>query len=211
MRIIIVGAGGHGLVVADILESAAGRGKDISVAGFVDDDERLWGRDISGFPVLGAIDGIPRLPHEGVIVAIGGNAIRRTIFERMVALGEHLAVAQHPDATVARGVTVGPGSMICAGVRVNPGSEIGADVILNTGCTIDHHNIIGAHTHIAPGVHLGGNVAVGDGSLIGIGSTIMPGIRIGRGATVGAGALVHRDVADHEVVVGVPAKPIARR
>jgi sugar O-acyltransferase (sialic acid O-acetyltransferase NeuD family) len=211
MRIIIVGAGGHGLVVADILESAAGRGEDVRVAGFVDDDKRLWGSDIGGFQVLGAIEKIPDLPHEGVIVAIGGNDIRRVIFERMVALGERLVVAQHPDTTVARGVEVGQGTMICAGVRVNPGSKVGSNVILNTGCTIDHHNVIGPHVHIAPGVHLGGNVAVGDGSLIGIGSVVMPGIRIGRGTTVGAGALVHRDVADNEVVVGVPAKPIVRR
>jgi sugar O-acyltransferase (sialic acid O-acetyltransferase NeuD family) len=211
MHVIIVGAGGHGWVVADILDCAAGRGLDVQVVGFVDDDKRLWGKDVGGYPVLGPSESLRDLQHEGVVVAIGENETRKIIFERMLAAGERLVVARHPDATIARDVKVGQGTMICAGVRVNPASDIGEDVILNTGCTVDHHNRIGSHVHIAPGVHLGGNVAIGDGSLIGIGAVVMPGRRVGRGATVGAGSLVHKDVADNEVVVGIPARPLVRR
>lgn len=98
--------------------------------------------------------------------------------------------------------------MICAGVVVNTGSVIGADVILNTGCTVDHHNRIGDHAHIAPGVHMGGEVEVGEGALVGIGATVMPRKRIGAWSVVGAGTLVTRDVPDGVVVVGAPARVV---
>jgi len=91
---------------------------------------------------------------------------------------------------------------------VNPCSTIGANVILNTGCSIDHHNQIGDHVHIAPGVHTGGTVKVGDGSLVGIGATIMPGLKIGARSIVGAGALVAEDVPSDVTVVGLPARPV---
>jgi acetyltransferase-like isoleucine patch superfamily enzyme len=98
--------------------------------------------------------------------------------------------------------------MVCAGAIVNPGSTIGANVILNTGCTVDHHNRIGDHSHIAPGVHLGGDVEVGEGALIGIGATVMPQRRVGCRSVVSAGALIHSDVGDEVVAAGVPARVI---
>jgi acetyltransferase-like isoleucine patch superfamily enzyme len=82
---------------------------------------------------------------------------------------------------------------------------------LNTGCTIDHHNVIGCHVHIAPGVHLGGDVEIGDCSLIGIGASVKPGMRIGKSVTVGAGSVIIHDIPDHQTVAGVPARPITRR
>ena len=82
-------------------------------------------------------------------------------------------------------------------------------MILNTGCSIDHHNVIGDHAHIAPGARLGGNVTVGQGALIGIGAVVLPGVRIGAWSIVGAGAVVTRDLPDGVVAVGSPARMLA--
>ena len=95
--------------------------------------------------------------------------------------------------------------MICAGAVINPGTEIGTNVILNTGCTVDHHNQIGDHVHIAPGVNTGGDVTIGEGTLLGIGSTVMPGRVVESWCTVGAGACVTKTVPQGATVVGVPA------
>jgi sugar O-acyltransferase (sialic acid O-acetyltransferase NeuD family) len=143
-----------------------------------------------------------------VIVAIGDNATRQRIFERLQSQGERFVVARHPSAVIGAGVQIGPGSMICAGVVVNPSSIIGANVILNTACTVDHHNHIGDHAHVAPGVHLGGDVTIGEGTLIGIGATVMPQRQVGTWSVVGAGALVYTDLPDRVVAVGMPAKVI---
>jgi sugar O-acyltransferase (sialic acid O-acetyltransferase NeuD family) len=208
MRVVIVGAGGHGQVVADALLSAARLGADTQPIGYVDDDASLAGRMMLGLPVLGRIDSLSRIPHDGVVVAIGDNVTRRTVFNTLAAQSERFVIARHPSAILAESVEVGPGTMICAGAIVNPGAIVGSNVILNTGCSIDHHNRIGDHVHVAPGVCTGGDVTVEAGALIGIGAVVMPGRTIGARSTVGAGALVQQDVPEATVVVGVPARPV---
>ncbi|MFW6116154.1 MAG: acetyltransferase [bacterium] len=210
MRTLIVGAGGHAQVVADILLGMQKDDADIVPVGYLDDDPALEGQRLLGLPVLGDTAQISDVPHEAVVVAIGDNATRQRMFERLQSQGEQFVVARHPNSVIASGVEIGPGSMICAGAIANPGSTIGANVILNTGCTVDHHNRIGDHAHIAPGVHLGGAVEVGEGALVGIGATVMPQRRVGAWSVVSAGAVVHSDVGDEVVAAGVPARMIRR-
>jgi sugar O-acyltransferase (sialic acid O-acetyltransferase NeuD family) len=205
-RVIILGAGDHGLVVADILFRAHDAGQATIPVGYLDEDEALLGSELLGLPVLGKTADLRSTPHDAVVVAIGNNRVRASLFRELSASGERMAIARHPTAVIAPGVPIGPGTMICAGAIVNPGSIVGANAILNTGCTIDHHNEIRDHVHIAPGVHLGGRVVVEEGALVGIGATVMPGRTVGAWATVGAGACVTRDVPEGLTVVGVPAR-----
>ncbi|NOZ70958.1 MAG: acetyltransferase [Chloroflexi bacterium] len=208
MRVVLVGAGGHAQVVADILLRMREAGIDLTPIGYVDDDPALGNHMRLGLPVLGKIADLSRIEHDAIIVAIGKNDTRRRLFLAFQAQGERFVTACHPRAVIAPDVKVGPGSMICAGAIVNTGSIIGANVILNTGSTVDHHNIIADHVHIAPGVHLGGEVRVGEGALLGIGTTVMPRHQVGQWSTVGAGALVHSDLPDNVIAVGIPARVI---
>jgi sugar O-acyltransferase (sialic acid O-acetyltransferase NeuD family) len=206
MRIVIIGAGQHSQVMADILLRMQENGESLDLAGYLDDDPLLTGLDILGFPVLGGTDDLIAVEHDAIIAAIGDNHTRSRMFDRFLESGERFFVAKHPRAIIAPDVRLGEGSMVCAGVVVNTGTIIGRNVILNTGCTVDHHSQIGCHVHIAPGVHIAGEVTVGEGALIGIGATVMPGRRIGAWSVVGAGALVHEDIPDRVVALGVPAK-----
>lgn len=208
--IIILGAGGHGQVVADILLSAAWAGATDAPTGFLDDDEHLIGTTILGLRVHGPISRLPDVEHAGVIVAIGDNATRRRLSLTLQERGERLVNAVHPAATIASDVRLSQGVMVCPGVVVNTGSVIGNGVILNTGCTVDHYNRIGDYAHIAPGVNLGGNVNIGQGAFIGIGSAIIPGCSIGEWASVLAGSVVIKDIPPHAVAGGVPARVIRR-
>ena len=210
MRVLILGAGGHAQVVADILLRDHEAGSTMMPIGYLDDNPSLWNQVFLGLSVFGPLSHLPAIEHDAVVVAIGDNRIRCQIFRQLRERGEHFATAIHPYAVLASDVQVGPGTMICAGVVVNTGSLIGANVILNTGCTVDHHNRIGDHAHIAPGVNLGGEVTIGEGTLIGIGATVMPRCRIGAWSIAGAGALVHCDLPSHVTVVGVPAQVIRR-
>lgn len=206
MRVLIFGAGGHAQVVADILWRMQEAGIDVSPVGYLDDNPALEGQDFLDLPVLGSVARLPAIPHDAVIVAIGENATRKKLFERLKGQGEQFIIARHPRAVVAPDVPIGPGSMICAGVVVNPGSVIGANVILNTGCTVDHHNRIGDHAHIAPGVHLGGEVAVGEGAFLAIHSSVIPRRSVGAWSMIGAGSVVTKDIPAHVTAVGVPAR-----
>jgi len=206
MKVLIIGAGGHAQVVADVLLCSHRAGGTAAPIGYVDDVLHLQGQARLGLPVLGTLRNIDVVPHDAVILAIGDNRTRQRLYEELQRRGECFVTAIHPCAIIASDVQIGPGSVVCAGVVINTGSHIGANVILNTGCTVDHHNCIGDHVHIAPGVHLGGDVKVGAGALIGIGVIVMPQRQVGEWSVVGAGAVVIKDIPANTTSVGVPAR-----
>jgi sugar O-acyltransferase (sialic acid O-acetyltransferase NeuD family) len=202
VRVIILGAGGHAQVVADILWRMQDTGENITPVAYLDDNMALHGEAFLEVPVLGMVAQLAHIDHEAIVVAIGNGRVRQKLFTTMQEQGEQFAVARHPTAIVAPDVTIGEGTMICAGAIVNTGTTIGQNVILNTACTVDHHNRIGDHAHIAPGVHLGGDVSIGEGTLVGIGATVLPQRQIGAWTIIGAGAVVLQDVEDGTTVLG---------
>jgi sugar O-acyltransferase (sialic acid O-acetyltransferase NeuD family) len=211
MRILIIGAGGHGRVVADALLEARRAGTDVDPVGFLDEDASLAGQQYLSVRVVGGLDARAQTPHDAVIVAIGDNAARARVTAAMEADGERLALSRHPTAILAADVEAGAGSMICAGARVMTGSRIGRGVIVNTGAIVDHDARLGDYAHVAPGVVLGGDVVVGAGTLVGLGARVLPGVRIGTLVTIGAGSVVLADVPDGATYAGVPARFIAPR
>jgi sugar O-acyltransferase (sialic acid O-acetyltransferase NeuD family) len=211
MKVLVVGAGGHGQVVVDILQAQRAAGGDVDIIGYVDDDTTLHGMTRLGVPVMGPIAAIATLHHDRVIVAVGDNVHRARLHDRIDRATQRFAIACHPTAVIGSDSTIGTGSMVCARAVVGCASSIGTGVILNTACTVDHHAQIGNFVHIAPGVHLGGEVSVGDGALVGLGAVVLPGLSIGARAIVGAGAVVTRDVPEGATVVGVPASRLGIR
>ncbi len=206
MKILIVGAGGHGQVVADILLHMHESHPEIIPTGYVDDDPAIQNLTYLGLEVLGYVSDIPKIEHDAVIIGIGENDIRRRAAQKLLETGARFFTAVHPSAVIAHAVQIGPGSVVCAGVVVNTGSRIGAHTILNTCCSVDHHNEIENYVHIAPGAHLGGNVMVGEGAMVGLGSSVLPQKSIGRWAVVGAGAVVIENVKAAGRAVGNPAR-----
>jgi sugar O-acyltransferase (sialic acid O-acetyltransferase NeuD family) len=207
MKIIIVGAGGHGQVVAESLQARAAAGSDIEILGFVDDGPVARHR----FPVLGSVADLRAIPHDAAIVAIGDNITRDRLSERLRSSGERIISAIHPTAIVVGGVEIDDGAMVCAGAIAATGAAIGRGVILNTGSSIDHHCRVGEYAHIAPGAHLGGEVSIGRRVLVGIGARVLPRITVGHDAVIGAGAVVIRDVPPRTIVTGIPAVALASR
>lgn len=211
MRVLIIGAGGHGHVVADILLRMNEHTGAVEPIGYLDDNPSLHGRQLLGLAVLGTTAALTSTAHDAVVVAIGDNASRRRLFEQLRQAGERFVAACHPQAVIAPDVTVGAGAMVCAGVVVNPGSVIGSNAILNTSCSIDHNSRIGDHVHIGPGARLGGQVVVAEGALVGIGATVIGRRRVGAWSVVGANLLVYHDVPDGATVMGNPARVVSSR
>lgn len=201
-RLAILGASGHGKVVADTAELS---GWDEVV--FFDD---AWPQCTSNsvWPVRGNTADLVAAVNEfsGVAVAIGNNAIRLQKLALLRELGVALPAIIHPQAIISRYASLGEGSVVCAGVVVNADACIGVGVILNTGCSIDHDCVLADAVHISPGARLAGGAKVGECAWVGIGAVVRQLVTVGAYSTVGAGAAVIRDVAEHTTVVGVPAQ-----
>jgi len=209
MQIVVLGASGHGQVVADILFQMWAKGREMEIVGFLDDDPALRGTRVMGLHVLGPLAALAETPHDCVALGVGDNATRARLFAELCKAREHFVTAIHPTAVLAPDVIVGAGAVLAAGAVANPGARIGENSILNTCSSIDHHCVLGAHAHVAPGAHLAGNVTIGEGALVGVGSCATPGVSIGAWSVVGAGAAVVSDVPERATVGGVPAKTLA--
>ena len=203
--VLIYGAGGHGKVIADIIERQAKN----RVFGFIDDNAQLWDKEFFGYKVLGGLTILTDkgFSHYPIVIAIGDNQTRKDLAERLGGCGYSFARAIHPSAQIARDVQIEPGTMVMANVAINPGTRIGVHAIVNTGATLDHDCVIQEFVHISPAATLAGNVVVEEGAHIGIGCSVLPNIRIGAYSIVGAGAVVTQNIASGLTVVGVPAKP----
>jgi sugar O-acyltransferase (sialic acid O-acetyltransferase NeuD family) len=206
--VLIVGAGGQGRIVADILLSGQ-KTSALTPIGFVDDREERNGA-VLGLPILGTVEQIRSIPHDAIVVAIGDNHLRQRITLELEAAGERLVTATHPWTSIAADVVIGAGAMISAGAVITPGGRIGRGVLVNTNASIDHETQVDDFAHVSAGATVGANAAIGARTLIGLAAAVMSGCHVGADCVVGAGALVHRDLPDNVVAVGVPAR-IRRR
>lgn len=203
--LIIIGAGGHGKVVADVA-SAMNMWKNISFL----DEKYPDLREVSGFKVVGSDSMLKEMNKDDVsiIVAIGDNKKRLEYIEKLQDDGYQLPVIKHPSAVISDSVKIGSGTVVFPNVVINVDSTIGTGCILNTAATIDHDCVVGDGVHISPGANLGGSVRLGRNTWIGIGSAIRNDINIGNGVKVGAGSVVVSDIGNNVVSYGVPAKVV---
>lgn len=191
-RLIILGASGHGKVIADI---AIKNGYDDIV--FLDDNENV--KECAGFPVIGNSQDLKSL-HGDKIVAIGNEAIRARIQRDIETI-----TLIHPDAVVGRRVRIGKGTVVMAGAIINSDTEIGDGCIINTAASVDHDCIIEDYSHVSVGAHLCGTVHVGKGTWIGAGATVCNNVNICAGCMIGAGAVVTKSLEMVGTYIGVPA------
>jgi sugar O-acyltransferase (sialic acid O-acetyltransferase NeuD family) len=203
LDLLIIGAGGHGKVVADAARMST-RWNRI----FFIDDIFPKNKKCSSWDIIGSIDTIKLDPNAEYIVAIGDNHTRFEVFSNLKDRGMRFACIVHPTAYISPESTIGFGTVVLANAVINIGSSLGDCCIVNTSSTIDHDCVIKNSVHISPGVNLAGEVNVGSFSWIGIGAAVRQQVSIGKDVVVGAGAAVVSDIKDNTTVVGIPAKPI---
>ncbi len=203
-RLALLGAGGHGKVVADaalcsgwqevVFYDDAWSAKQAKSMWAVIGDSVRFLQDMSAF--------------DGVMVSIGDNRLRLEKHRWLVSHNAPLVSVIHPTAVVSRYASIGRGAAIMAGAIINVDACLGEACIVNTGATVDHDNQLADGVHISPGAHLSGQVSVGEASWLGVGATVRQCLTIGHDVIVGAGAVVVKSVSDGLTVVGNPAKPM---
>lgn len=205
--LLIVGAGGHGKVVAD---TACSVGRWDKIA-FLDDRYPAMNR-ILDWPVLGKLDQARffRSSYPDLAVAVGNNTRRVELLRLFEKMGFNLAVIVHPSAFVSVHTVLEAGSVVFAQAAVNVGAMIGFGSIINTGATVDHDCILDEGVHLSPGVHVAGEVRIGRYSWLGIGSSVRETVTIGENVMVGAGAAIIKDIESDVTALGIPGR-VARR
>lgn len=197
-RLIIIGASGHGKVVADIAKLNG----YIDIV-FLDNDPTI--SSCAGYPVLGPDTMTAELEGD-VFIAVGDAETRKRLMERDA--GKLFPILIHPSSVIAKGVEIGEGSVVMAGTVINPGAKIGRGCIVNTSSSIDHDCVVGDFCHVSVGAHLSGTVTVGENTWIGTGATVNNNVNICSGCMIGAGAVVIKDIDESGTYVGVPARMI---
>ncbi len=203
--VIIIGAGGHAKVIADIIYKSGD-----NLIGFLDDNLANKGKEIYlGKKVIGTTKDIEIYNKNYFIIGIGNNSIRKKINNEN---NLKLYTAIHPSAIIAEDVKIGTGSVIMAGVVINPGTVIGKNCIINTCSSLDHDNLLEDYVHISPGAHLAGTVSVKEGTWICTGATIINNITIAKNNIIGAGSVVIKDINEENgTYVGVPVKKLINK
>lgn len=195
-RLVIIGAGGHGKVIADI----ALKNKIQNIV-FVDDNIN---GECMNFPIIGNAEILQQLDdgRTGFIIAIGNNKIRN-IFSETYNLPWVSLI--HPSAQIGSHVHIECGTVVMAGAIINANTLIGSHCIINTCAVIEHDNIIENTVHISPNAALAGNVYIGKETHVGIGATVINNLKICANCQIGAGAVVIHDITEPGTYVGIPA------
>ena len=206
-NVIVIGAGGHARVIADIIKKSGDK-----IVGFLDDNADMQGNTIfDGKIVLGdtSEESVKKYSDCYFIIGIGSNRVRKIISEKYSNLKWYTAI--HPNAIIGTDVFVGDGTVIMAGVVINTGTSIGKHCIINTCSSLDHDNILEDYVHISPGSHLAGTVKISEGTWICAGVTVINNITIAKNNIIGAGATVIKSIEeDNLTYVGVPAKKLIK-
>ncbi len=212
MRVVLIGGGGHGSVVAEIVEKTP----DLDLIGILD-SQIAAGTNVFGYEVLGPVEVLRELIVSrgvaGAVVAVGDNWTRGQIIAALRDLAPSLAYPNvvHPSAQIGKHVRLGAGTVVMAGAVVNTNSTIGEFCILNTNCSLDHDSVLGDFASLAPNSCAGGGTRIGAYSAICLGANIIDRVEIGEHTVIGAGATVLHNQPAQIVAYGTPARKIQDR
>ncbi len=159
---------------------------------------------------------------------IKGNVrLHRPVY---VHRGAEICADRHDSISIGANSYIHKGALICSyggSIRIGSGAGINPYCVIygHGGLEIGNNVMIAAHSVIIPANHNFGRldlpmslqglsckgIVIGDDVWMGARVTVLDGVTIGRGAVIGAGSVVTRDVPEHAIAVGVPARVVGSR
>lgn len=212
-RVVIIGAGGFGREVLDVIDACNQAGEVYDPLGFIVDARYgKPGTIVNDRPILGGFEWLEQ--HAGdvhVTCGVGASHERYQLIQRAIRLNCRFLNLVHPGAVLTRWITMGEGVVITAGCILTNNIKIGNHVHINLDCTVGHDVTMQDYVTLAPGVHVSGNVTLGTGCYVGTGASFVERILIGEWSIIGAGSVIVRNVPSNSTVVGVPGKVVKER
>jgi len=213
--IVVVGAGGFGREVLDVVVAVNAAGGDQwKILGVVDDSPSDLNRDrldALGVQYLGGLDALAGLPIDAnVAVGVGSPQARQEIVARLDAWGLTSPSLLHPTAVVGSNVEIGAGMIACAHASIGTNVRLGRHVHLNPHAVIGHDAVLQDFVSINPNATISGECEIGTGALVGAAAVVLQGVSVGSNSVLGAAACLVEDAAANDTLVGVPARPLVR-
>jgi len=207
----VFGASGFGREVMPLVRGSIGGNELV----FVDDNvsqSPLNGHEVMTYDRFLNL----RAGRKYITIAIADAEIREKLTERCLGDGIEVFDVTASNVVLMDEVSIGKGAILCPFTTITSNVKIGKSFHANIYSYIAHDCVVGDYVTFAPSVKCNGNVVIEDYAYVGTGAIIKQGrpgkpLRIGKGAVVGMGAVVTKDVAEGAVVVGNPAKPLARK
>lgn len=214
-KIAIYGAGGFGREVAWLAQSVACKDKQVEVACFIDDNDKICDTIMNDIRVVSLKRAKEEYNELLVISGIGIPKIREVTMQKATLSGFRFTTLVHSRVEMSKWINIGEGTVICAGSILTTNIQLGKHVQINLDCTIGHDVVMDDYATLAPGVHISGFVRLGKRVYVGTGAVIINGskdfpIVIGDDASIGAGTCVTKSIPSGETWAGVPARPIRK-
>ena len=202
---VIVGAGGHGAAVAEVLAALGA-----TILGFQDSGQDPAPEHL-GMPVFrdfppGHIEG-----GNPIALAVGDNRQREQLSLELVARGAsdvNFPAIAHPSASISQFARIAHGTVVLQGACVGAAAVVGRFCVVATAAVLTHDAVMDDYSFLATSAVLGA-ASLGPRSFVGAGALVSPGARVGADSVVGAQSHVRGELGDLVVAYGNPA--VARR
>ncbi len=208
--IVVIGAGGLGKEVTQLLKDINQDKKTWNMLGYIDETPEKQGAVINDTSVLGKFDWFENKNRENLwaVCALGNPRDKYNLIKKLSAENINYATLIHPNAKINKYSEIGFDCIICCNTFISVNTKIGNHICINPGCGIGHDTVIEDYSSLYWNVSLSGNVTIHEGCEIGSKATVIQKKTVGKWSVLGAGAVVVKDIPAFCTAVGVPAKPI---
>lgn len=211
LRVVIMGASGDGLVVAQAIRDIFRHDQRMQLVGFLDDAVNS-GSDVQGVPVLGGLASWATL-DEDILFYPALHKVKKMFMRKglIVKLGvpsHRWATIVHPTSTIADDVALGVGTFVASHVTIQPGCSVLDFASIRAGANLGHDAIIKSYCYVGPNSTLCGRAQMEEGSHLGPNAVIIDGVVVGQYAVVGAGSVATKDISPFDVCMGNPARKL---
>jgi sugar O-acyltransferase (sialic acid O-acetyltransferase NeuD family) len=188
-QLIIIGAGGLGREVLDLVQLINKFDRQFQILGF-SDDALPKGFLINGYKILGSLAECMQMQQVQFVIAISNPSIRLKVYEQLRNHQKELINLMHPTAQLSSyaGTEPNSGFILFGNTFIGPNTKIGANVLIHTNTVIGHDSVIGLHTMVMQSCVLNGMVTVEEAVLIGPSSVVNGKHLIRKSSVLAAGS-----------------------
>lgn len=201
-KIIVAGAGGFGLEIAEYLleDIASGHLQDCEFSGALDDTQKDGTPFVGSSSVIGDISSYQFDSDEYVVVALGVVADRIKVTQTLEQNGARFYSYVHSSCYVAKSAVLGQGVIVAPNSVVNAEAEVGDFCAINVFSSIGHNSLVGAYSVLSPYSALNGHAKIGERCFLGTRATVFPGVEIGDNCTVDSHSYVKKNAPAAHII-----------